>query len=137
MPILLIIVGIISGVVSGLGMGGGTILVLVLSNFLQINQHMAQATNLIYFIPTSIAAIWVYWKNKNLDKKIALKMIPLGIAFGVLGSYIANLIDAKSLKKYFGIFLLVIGVYEMFITVKNKLSENKKEKGEKIWEILL
>ena len=54
-------------------------------------------------------------------------MIPLGIVFGVLGSYIATLIDAKSLKKYFGIFLLMIGVYEMFITVKNKINENKKE----------
>ncbi len=63
------------------GMGGGTILVLVLSNFLNINQHIAQATNLIYFIPTSIAAIWVYLKNGNLNKKIALKMIPCGIVF--------------------------------------------------------
>lgn len=106
-------------------MGGGTILVLVLSNFLNISQHIAQATNLIYFIPTSIAAICVYWKNGILDKKIALKMIPFGIIFGVLGSYIATLIQAQNLKKYFGIFLLVIGVYEMFITVKNKFGENK------------
>ena len=106
-------------------MGGGTILVLVLSNFLNINQHTAQATNLIYFIPTSIAAICVYWKNGNLDKKIALKMIPCGIAFGILGSYTATLIQAKNLKKYFGIFLLTVGVYEIFITVKNKFNENK------------
>ena len=108
-------------------MGGGTILVLVLSNFLNIEQHVAQATNLIYFIPTSIAAILVYLKSGNLDKKVAKKMIPLGIVFGVLGSYIATLIDAKSLKRYFGIFLLVVGVYEMFITVKNKFNENKKK----------
>lgn len=106
-------------------MGGGTILVLVLSNFLNINQHMAQATNLFYFIPTSISAIWIYWKNGNLDKKVALKMIPFGIAFAVLGSYIATLIQAQNLKKYFGIFLLAVGVYEIFITVKNKLNENK------------
>ena len=109
------------------GMGGGTILVLVLSNFLNINQHMAQATNLIYFIPTSIAAIWIYWKNGNVNKKVILKMLPFSIIFGVLGSYIATLIDAQSLKKYFGIFLLVIGMYEMFITVKNKFDENKSK----------
>ena len=108
-------------------MGGGTILVLALSNFFNVEQHMAQATNLIYFIPTSIAAIWIYWKNGNLDKKIAMKMIFVGIIFGVFGSYIATLIEAKNLKKYFGIFLLVIGVYEMFITVKNKFSENKQK----------
>ena len=106
-------------------MGGGTILVLVLSNFLNVSQHMAQATNLIYFIPTSISAICIYWKNGNLDKKVALKMIPFGIVFAFLGSYIATLIQAQNLKKYFGIFLLAVGVYEIFITVKNKLNENK------------
>lgn len=127
MIVILIIVGIISGIVSGLGMGGGTILVLVLSNFLNINQHVAQATNLIYFIPTSIAAIWVYWKNKNLDKKVALKIIPISIAFAILGSYIASKIESKNLKKYFGIFLLAIGVYEIFITVKNKIKQKDKE----------
>ena len=111
-------------------MGGGTILVLVLSVFLNVNQHMSQATNLIYFIPTSIAAILVYWKNGNVDKKVIVKMLPFAITFGVLGSYIATLIDAKNLKKYFGIFLLAIGVYEMFITVKNKFDE-KKQKSRK------
>jgi len=110
-------------------MGGGTILILFLSNFLNISQHIAQATNLIYFIPTSVAAIWIYWKNKNINKSVILKMIPFGIVFGVLGSYIATLIEARSLKKYFGIFLLIIGVYEMFITVKNKLREKKKREG--------
>lgn len=104
-------------------MGGGTILILTLSNFLNINQHVAQATNLLYFIPTSIAAIYVYIKNKNLDKRIALKLIISSIPFAVLGSYVANMINAKNLKKYFGIFLLVIGAYEIFITVKNKVKE--------------
>ncbi|MBO5141713.1 MAG: sulfite exporter TauE/SafE family protein [Clostridia bacterium] len=108
-------------------MGGGTILVLVLSNFLNINQHMAQATNLLYFIPTSIAAICVYWKNGNVDKKVALKMIPCGIIFGFIGSYVATLIESKMLKKYFGIFLLIIGVYEMYITVKNKIKEKNRK----------
>ena len=101
-------------------MGGGTILILILSNFMGIEQHTAQAANLIYFIPTSIAAIWVYWKNKNLDKKIALKMISTGIIFAIFGSYVATLIESKNLKRYFGIFLLAMGMYEIFTTVKNK-----------------
>lgn len=107
-------------------MGGGTILILALSNFLNIDQHVAQATNLIYFIPTSIAAIYIYWKNKNLDKKIALKIIVPGVIFAIFGSYVSTLIEGKKLKKYFGIFLLVVGVYEMFISVKNKLREKKQ-----------
>ena len=109
----------------GYGMGGGTILILILSNFLNVQQHIAQATNLIYFIPTSIAAIYIYFKNKNLDKKIAIKMVIPGVIFGILGSYIATLINGNNLKKYFGIFLLLVGAYEMFVTVKNKISEKK------------
>lgn len=107
-------------------MGGGTILVLVLSNFLNIEQHIAQATNLLYFIPTSIAAILVYLKNGNLDKKVAMKMAVLGIIFGILGSYIASIIDAKNLKRCFGIFLLVVGVHEMIIMVKNKFKKKTR-----------
>lgn len=112
------------------GMGGGTILVLFLSNFFAIDQHIAQATNLIYFIPTSIAAIYVYFKNKNVNKKTIWKMLPVAVICGAIGSYVATLIEAQNLKKYFGIFLLAIGVYEMIITVKNKINEkNKLNKG--------
>ena len=59
--------GIISGIVSGLGMGGGTILILIFTIFLNIEQHIAQATNLIFFIPTAIIAIYI---NNRADEKI-------------------------------------------------------------------
>ena len=57
----LILIGIISGIVTGMGMGGGSILILILTAFMGVNQHTAQATNLIFFIPTSISAIYVYF----------------------------------------------------------------------------
>ena len=66
----LILIGIISGIVTGMGMGGGSILILILTAFMGVNQHTAQATNLIFFIPTSISAIYVYFKNKNVDMPI-------------------------------------------------------------------
>ena len=59
--------GLISGTVSGTGMGGGTILILVLSVFLGIEQHVAQATNLVFFVPTSISAIIVSIKSKLIE----------------------------------------------------------------------
>ena len=52
-----ILIGIVSGIVSGAGMGGGTILIFLLSFVMGVEQHIAQATNLIFFIPTSIVAI--------------------------------------------------------------------------------
>ncbi len=62
-----VLTGIVSGIVSGLGMGGGTILILIFTIFLNIEQHIAQATNLIFFIPTAIIAIYINKKQKLLD----------------------------------------------------------------------
>ena len=61
-----ILIGMISGIVSGTGMGGGTILIFLLTFMMGIEQHVSQATNLIFFIPTSIVAIIINIKNKNV-----------------------------------------------------------------------
>ena len=53
---LQILIGGLSGIFSGIGMGGGTILIFLLTTFAGLEQHIAQATNLIYFIPTAIPA---------------------------------------------------------------------------------
>ncbi|MBR3132821.1 MAG: sulfite exporter TauE/SafE family protein [Clostridia bacterium] len=79
-----IIFGLIAGIVSGLGMGGGTVLIFLLTLFGGLSQHFSQGTNLIFFIPTSIVAIYINYKNKNIDFKCSLYVI----LFGVLGSII-------------------------------------------------
>ena len=63
------VAGIISGVLGGMGMGGGTILIPLLSIFYAVSQHTAQATNLISFIPMSVIALIIHLKNKLVDFK--------------------------------------------------------------------
>lgn len=122
-----IITGIISGVASGLGIGGGTILILVLTIFLGVDQHIAQATNLIFFIPTSISAIIVNFKNKIVDKKLAIIISIFGIIGAIIGSIIANKTDVSSLRKYFGIFLGIIAIYEIYSFYKKYIIINKRD----------
>lgn len=122
----LTLTGIISGIVSGLGMGGGTILIIILTNFFGFAQHIAQASNILFFIPTSIAAILVHLKEKDLEKKLILKMAPIAAISGAFGAYMSSKIPSENLKKYFGIFLLLIGTYEIVITVKNKIQNDKQ-----------
>lgn len=122
------ITGVISGTVSGTGMGGGTILILVLSIFLGIEQHTAQATNLVFFVPTSIAAIIVSIKDKLIEWKIGVTIAISGIVGAIIGANISAKMEVRNLKRYFGIFLAVIAIYEIYSLIKEyKKTKNKKQ----------
>ena len=125
-----VLIGIISGIVSGTGMGGGTILIFLLTFFMGIEQHIAQATNLIFFIPTSIIAILVNLKNKNIYLKSAIIISIFGILGAIIGANISINMDVKILKKAFGIFLAIITIHEIYTIVKlyknEKITNNKK-----------
>lgn len=126
-----VLFGFISGIISGTGMGGGTILILCLVLFLNMNQKIAQATNLIFFIPTSIAAIYINLKNKKIDFKVAKSIIFWGIIGAILGAYIAQRIDVKLLKKLFGIFLGFMAIHEIYVMVKVYRNSKKKNTNKK------
>lgn len=127
-----ILIGILSGIVSGMGMGGGTILIFLLTFLIGIEQHMAQATNLIFFIPTSIVAIIVNIKNRNLDLKLAIIISIFGILGAIIGANISLHTDVNILKKCFGIFLAIIAINEIYSILKEY--RNVKNTNNKIKE---
>ena len=122
-----IIIGTISGIISGTGMGGGTILIFLLTFLFQIEQHVAQATNLIFFIPTSIIAIIVNIKNKNINLKLGTLISVYGILGAIVGANVSIKTNVKDLRKYFGIFLIAISINEIYSIIK----QYKKEKIDK------
>lgn len=126
-----IFIGLISGIVSGTGMGGGTILIFLLTNLLGLDQHIAQATNLIFFIPTSIIAIIINIKNKNIDLKTGILISVYGILGAIIGANIAIKVNVKILKKAFGIFLSIIVIHEIYTSIKlykkEKVRDNNNE----------
>ena len=82
-----IIFGVVSGIVAAIGMGGGTILILLLNLFGSIDQHMIQGINLVFFIPTSIVAIYMNIKHKTIDYKIAIVILIFGIVGAILRKF--------------------------------------------------
>lgn len=110
---LLFIIGLASGIISGMGIGGGAILIPALVIFYKPEQHIAQSVNLLYFIPTAIVALVVHKKNKCVDFKVAVPIILAGIAGSFVGSRLALSLPGAVLKRWFGIFLLGMGLYEM------------------------
>lgn len=107
-----IIIGFLSGIISGMGIGGGTIMIPALVFFAGASQHIAQSVNLLFFIPTAIIALFVHIKNKNIKYKIAIPIIIAGFVGAFFGSRLAVSLPGLTLKKWFGFFLLAMGLYE-------------------------
>ena len=122
-----VLIGLVAGIVSGTGMGGGTVLILLLTALCGIEQHIAQATNLIFFIPTSIVAIITNWKYKLIDKKLALTISIFGAVGAAIGAIASTKTNVEILKKYFGIFLIGIANWEIYSFFKQYIFKEKRE----------
>ncbi len=106
-------------------MGGGTVLIMILSCFFNVNQKIAQSINLIYFIPTAIITIIINAKNHQINFKISMFIALSGIIGTIIGALISINIDVSILRKLFAIFLIIIATYEIII-LKNKIVKNKE-----------
>ena len=109
-----ILSGLLAGIISGMGIGGGAILIPALTIFMGVGQQQAQHINLLYFIPTAALALRVHHKEGNIEKTGKLQLILWGITSAVIGSLIAVKIDANWLRKGFAMFLLCMAIYEIW-----------------------
>ena len=109
----LFFIGLLSGIISGMGIGGGTILIPSLVFFTELNQKQAQGINLIVFIPVAIIALIIHFKEKNIEIQYTKWLILGGVFGAIVGSLLAMKTNPNALRKYFGIFLLFIGIYEL------------------------
>lgn len=124
----LILSGLISGIVGGMGMGGGTLLIPILTIFLGMEQKSAQGINLLVFIPMSLVALIIHIKNKLVDFKVGIPIMISGVIFSIIGSLTANSLSNNNLRKFFGGFLLVVGVYQGIQIILSLKKEKKKSK---------
>lgn len=115
-----ILVGSVLGFLSGLGTGGGSLLILWLTLALHIPQPQARAINLLFFLPAAVIACLFRWKQGHLD----IKKVWPGILAGGLLSGIFTLLsyrwDIRLLKKLFGFLLVATGIRELFCRPKGK-----------------
>jgi uncharacterized membrane protein YfcA len=110
---IIVIIGLFSGIISAMGIGGGAILIPALIFFAGTKQHIAQSVNLISFLPIAAIALTIHYKNRNLNTRYAAMLILSGLAGAVAGSMLAVKLADSMLSKLFGAFLLVMGLYEI------------------------
>ncbi len=117
MLILLLVIGIITGVVAGMfGIGGAIIMVPALVFIMGLSQHMAQGTSLAVMLPPiGIIATWNYWKAGQVNLKFALILAAAFIIGSYFGSKYALNIPQNVLKKIFGVLLLLVAA-KMFLS---------------------
>lgn len=106
--------GTVTGILSAFGIGGGSLLLIYLTAFAGMSQHQAQGINLLYFLPAAAAALPAHKKNGLLDRKTILPAILAGLAAAAATALLSNSLDTRLLKKLFGVFLLYIGLRELF-----------------------
>ena len=111
--ILYTLAGAVSGILSGMGIGGGVLLIPALVIFGGVAQHSAQGVNLLYFLPTAAAALWIHGKGGQLEKKVLPMLIAGGVLGALAGSFVANILEADILRKLFGGFVAIMGVLEI------------------------
>ncbi|MCD7946820.1 MAG: sulfite exporter TauE/SafE family protein [Oscillospiraceae bacterium] len=106
--------GAATGILSGFGIGGGTLLLIYMGTFSGLQQHLIQGINLLYFLPTAGTALPSHIKNGFVDKTAALCAIPAGLCGTAAAALIATGLDVGILHRCFGAFLIYVGLTELF-----------------------
>lgn len=118
--VLYIIFGVLAGVFGGMGLGGGTVLIPLLTIFLSVNQKLAQGYNLLTFLIMAVVAIIIHAKNKLVDLKSIIWIVVFGAVFCVGGALLTTIVDTKILKIIFAIFLILLSIWQFVSALKEK-----------------
>ena len=111
-------VGTVLGFLSGIGVGGGSLLVLWLTAVLNYPPETARAINLLFFLPAAIIASFFRFRQGMLDLRKLFPAVMAGCVSAALFSRIGNTLDTELLKKAFGILLIFAGIRELFYKKK-------------------
>lgn len=109
-----LLAGGVTGILSGFGIGGGTLLLIYMTALGGVEQHLAQGINLLYFLPTAATALPAHLKNGYVDKGAARPAILSGLVGTAAAAWAATALDVAILRRFFGAYLLYIGLRELF-----------------------
>lgn len=115
-----LVVGTALGFLSGIGVGGGSLLILWLTLVLEMEHPQARTVNLLFFLPSALIASFFRWKQGALNIKKILPAILAGCFAAGFCSWISTLFDTELLKKLFGGLLFITGIRELTFGTKKK-----------------
>lgn len=109
-----LVIGILLGFLAGMGVGGGSLLLLWLTQVAQLEQAQARMINLLFFLPAALISTLFRRKQQQIAVKPAISAVTAGCAAAVLFTMISRNIDVTLLKKLLGGLLILTGIREVF-----------------------
>ncbi len=120
-----IIAGFLSGLIGGMGLGGGAVLLMYLRLFESTNQLKAQGINLLFFIPIATVAVIMYIKKGIIVWKTVLLFSGAGILGAIGGIWLGNAIGSRYLGKIFAAILIIMGISQIISSLHLKLKSRR------------
>ena len=117
------------GVLSGMGVGGGSLLIVLLSAFMQVEQVTAQGVNLVYFLPAAAIAVLIHWKKGNIDAGTAAAGTVAGLVTAMAGALLALNMESSLLRKFFAGLLFFAGISEFFSKKEEQTIDDTSSKS--------
>ena len=111
---VIILVGTLLGFLSGLGIGGGSLLIIWLTVVLGMDHNSARSINLLFFLPSALIACIFRWKQGAIRWKKILPAMVSGCIAAALFSWLGGMFQIELLKKLFGVLLILTGLRELF-----------------------
>lgn len=118
-----ILVGFLTGVLASMGLGGGFILVVWLTMFMDVGQKTAQGINLLFFLPIALISLIIHLKNGLVNKELVRRYALWGAVGAALGTFAAQHLSNDLLRMLFALFLLGFGLRELFSSGEKVLSD--------------
>ncbi len=113
-----ILFGFLSGIIGGMGMGGGTLLIPLLTIFLDLEQKLAQGINLITFLVMALVSLCIHYKNGYIETRGIFYIVLTGVVFSIGGAFVAGYLPSRILQICFGVFLSGLAVIEIIKSFK-------------------
>ena len=117
--IIAIVIGTLLGFLAGLGVGGGSLLILWLGAVLGMDHQIAREINLLFFIPSALIASLFRWRQGVLNPQTVIPSVIAGCLCALIGSWLSMIIDTALLKKLLGALLIVTGIRELIYRPRN------------------
>ena len=117
-------------ILSGLGVGSGGLFVIWLVGVYGVSAPQARGMNLLFFVFSASAALIFHYKRRKLDLKLIVSLAALSLLGTLLGTHVAQYVDAALLRRLFGLFLIASGAYSLLPKALARIKgKSKAENG--------